>query len=111
MRLREAFYNLLSNAIKFIDKEPGKIEITTRFDDQQCTIIVADNGLGIPHEELERIFLPLRRLRAHRDRPGSGLGLHFTKNLIEQQGGQVWAESEPGSGSRFCVLLFRGPQG
>jgi signal transduction histidine kinase len=43
----------------------------------------------------------------HRDRPGSGLGLYFTKNLIEQQGGRVWAESELKQGSRFYVVLKR----
>jgi signal transduction histidine kinase len=110
VRLREAFYNLLSNAIKFIEKTPGKIDIGAQFDDQLCTIAIADNGPGIPPEDLERIFSPFRRLATHRDRPGSGLGLYFTKNLIEQQDGQVWAESAPGGGSCFFVRLRRGPR-
>ncbi len=110
VRLREAFYNLLSNAAKFTDTRPGRIWVGFQANDQQCVFEIADNGPGIPREELERIFVPFRRLPAHRDRPGSGLGLYFTKNLIEQQGGKVWAESEVGQGSRFFVQLRRNPR-
>jgi signal transduction histidine kinase len=106
-RLREAFYNLLSNAAKFIDKPQGRIEIGVEMSDQFCTFIIADNGPGIPADELKRIFVPFRRLHRHRDKPGSGLGLYFTKNVIEHQHGRVWAESELGQGSRFFIQLPR----
>ena len=101
------FYNLLSNAIKFIDKRQGRITIgcTTRDDD--CVFSFADNGSGIPAEELSRVFVPFRRLPAHRHIPGSGLGLYFAKAMVEQQNGRIWAESEPGTGSCFYVLLKR----
>jgi signal transduction histidine kinase len=69
---------------------------------------VADNGPGIPPDELERVFVPFRRLPRHRDRPGSGLGLYFAKTLVEQQGGRIWAESKPGQGAKFYVRLRRG---
>ena len=105
VRLREAFYNLLSNAAKFIDKQPGRIQVEVQQRGSDWVLVFADNGPGIPAEELERIFVPFRRLPMHRDQPGSGLGLYFTKNLIEQQGGRVWAEAELGQGSRFYVLL------
>jgi signal transduction histidine kinase len=107
VRLREAFYNVLSNAAKFIDKRPGQIvvEIETRGD--ECVFSFSDNGPGIPAEELQRIFVPFRRLPIHHDVPGSGLGLYFTKTLVEQQGGRVWAESGPGGGARFHVSLRR----
>ncbi len=107
VRLREAFYNLLSNAAKFIDKSPGRIAIECERHGPECWITIADNGPGIPGDELQRIFVPFRRLPIHRDKPGSGLGLYFTKTLIEQQGGRVWAESQPGEGSRFTVALKR----
>jgi signal transduction histidine kinase len=107
VRLREAFYNLLSNAVKFMDKRPGRIVIAAQVTPDECTISVADNGSGIPREYLDQIFSPFRRLRMHQDRPGSGLGLYFTKSLVEQQGGRVWAESELGQGSTFHVLLRR----
>lgn len=107
VRLREALYNLLSNAAKFIDKQPGAITISVEVRTDVCILCIADNGPGIPPEELERIFVPFRRLPAHRHLPGSGLGLYFTKTMIEHQGGRVWAESQPGQGSRFYVQLRR----
>jgi signal transduction histidine kinase len=107
VRLREALYNLLSNAVKFMDKRPGRIVVSAQATTDECIISIADNGSGIPREDLDRIFSPFRRLRMHHDRPGSGLGLYFTKNLVEQQGGRVWAESELGKGSTFHVMLRR----
>lgn len=105
VKVREAFYNLLSNAAKFIDKRPGRIEVTARVEGDDCIFCVADNGPGIPPDELQRIFVPFRRLPRHRNEPGSGLGLYFTKSLIEQQAGHVWVESEVGKGSQFYVVL------
>ena len=107
IRLREAFANILSNAAKFIDRRPGKVTIDAQERDGQCVIRFADNGPGIPREELDRLFGPFRRLPRHRDRPGSGLGLYFTRNLIVQQGGRIWAESTLGQGSTFCIQLPR----
>jgi signal transduction histidine kinase len=107
VRLREVFGNLLSNAAKFIDRRPGHVTVDVEERDGQCVIIFADNGPGIPAEERERLFAPFRRLAMHRDRPGSGLGLYFTKNLVTQLGGRIWVESEPGAGSRFHVQLPR----
>ena len=106
-RLREAFTNILSNAAKFIDRRPGKVTIDAEQRDGQWVIRFTDNGPGIPIEELSRLFGPFRRLPRHRDRPGSGLGLYFTKNLIMQQGGKIWAESTLGQGSTFCIQLPR----
>ncbi len=107
VRLREAFYNILSNALKFIDKEAGKIEITAEVTPETCTFAVADNGPGIPPEELDRIFSPFHRLNPQRGNPGSGLGLYFVRNLVEKEGGRVWAESQLGAGSVFFIMLNR----
>jgi two-component system, chemotaxis family, sensor kinase Cph1 len=104
-QLREVFFNLFTNAAKYIEGNSGRIEICARQETNQCVFTVADNGPGIPRDELERIFSPFRRLAAHRGIPGTGLGLYFTRNLVERQGGRIWAESEPGQGSRFFVLL------
>jgi signal transduction histidine kinase len=104
-RIREVFYNLLSNAAKFSDKRQGRIEIGCTKRDGECIFSVADNGPGIPAEELSRVFVPFRRLPNHRDVPGSGLGLYFAKTIVEQQGGRIWVESERGTGSTFFVLL------
>lgn len=110
VRLREALYNLVSNAVKFIDRSSGQVTISTRSDERGTTITVEDNGPGIPADELQRIFVPFRRLAQHRDSPGSGLGLFFAKSMIEDQGGHVWAESSPGKGSRFSILLPKRPE-
>ncbi len=104
-RIREVFYNLLSNAVKFSDKRHGRIEIGCAERETECVISIADNGSGIPSEELARVFVPFRRLPAHREVPGSGLGLYFAKTMVEQQQGRIWVESEVGVGSRFFVLL------
>jgi signal transduction histidine kinase len=109
VRLREALGNVLSNAVKFIDRRPGRIEIGCAAAEDVCTLYIADNGPGIPPEELERVFVPFRRLPQHRDRPGSGLGLYFAKTLVEQQGGRIWAESTPGQGAKFYIQLRRSP--
>ena len=104
-QIREAFYNLLSNAAKYIDKTPGRIEIGVAVESQECHISFADNGPGIPAEELSHVFTAFRRLTMHGDQPGSGLGLYFAKRLVEHQGGRMWVESEPGKGSCFYVAL------
>ena len=109
VRIREAVYNILSNAAKFIDKTPGRIEIKAETGDATCRLSIRDNGPGIPADELNRIFVPFRRLPMHCDQLGHGLGLYFTKQLIEGQGGRVWVESEPGRGSCFYVELRRPP--
>jgi signal transduction histidine kinase len=106
-RIREVFYNLLSNAVKFIDKRKGRIKVCCTMRDDECVFSIEDNGTGIPAEELSRVFVPFRRLPAHRGIPGSGLGLYFAKSIIEQQHGRIWVKSEVGSGSCFYVLLKR----
>jgi signal transduction histidine kinase len=110
-RLGEVFFNLLTNAVKFIDKRKGRIAIDFTTRDDECIFEVRDNGPGIPAEELERVFVPFRRLPSHRSVPGSGLGLYFTKAMVEQQNGRVWVESELGVGSSFFVLLKRAKSG
>ncbi len=105
VRLREVFYNLLSNAVKFIDKRPGTIDVSCTVRDDECIFAIADNGTGIPAEELARVFVPFRRLPTHREIPGSGLGLYFAKTIVEQQHGRIWVESQWGRGSCFFVLL------
>jgi signal transduction histidine kinase len=108
-RIREIFYNLLSNAVKFSDKRHGRIDVGCTRRNGDCIFSIADNGPGIPAEELSRVFVPFRRLPNHRDIPGSGLGLYFAKTIVEQQQGRIWVESEVGTGSRFYVLLKAAP--
>lgn len=107
VRLREAIFNILSNAVKFADKDPAKVTISVESHGENCQLAIADNGPGIPAEDLDRIFSAFRRLKLHQDKPGTGLGLYFAKSLIEQDGGRIWAESQPGDGSTFYLALKR----
>lgn len=107
VRLREACHNLLTNAIKFCHAEGGQIEIlATEATDQVC-LSITDNGPGIPSSEFERIFAPFHRIARDRAKPGSGLGLYFTKQLVEQFGGKISVASEFGKGATF-VMRFPG---
>ena len=100
-----------TEAIAFEEEiEFFEIEVEVEEQETQCVLSIKDNGPGIPKAELMNIFIPFRRLAEHQDHPGSGLGLYFTMHLIDREGGQVWAESKLGEGSRFCVALFRPPQ-
>jgi signal transduction histidine kinase len=104
-RFREVFYQLMSNAVKFMDKEPGVIRVTAERIGDEHVFCVADNGPGIAPTDQAKIFAPFQRLPHHRYRPGSGLGLYFVRRIVEQRGGRVWVDSEPGKGSRFYISL------
>lgn len=105
VRLREAFYNVLANAAKFLDKQPGRIRVEVSRNAREAIFAISDNGPGIPAEELHRVFAPFHRSAAHRDRPGTGLGLYFTKSIVEEAGGRVWVESQVGRGSTFFLAI------
>jgi PAS domain S-box-containing protein len=103
--LTQLFQNLLSNAIKY--HRPGvtpHIEIVTAHQEDQCIVEVRDNGLGIEREWFERIFLPLQRRHATNVK-GSGIGLATCKKIVSRAGGDIWVESELGSGSAFYFSL------
>ena len=103
--LKEVLFNLISNAIKYIDKQPGNIVIRSEIHDVEGVLIVQDNGPGIPQENIAQIFSPFKRLNQHQAIPGSGLGLYYSRYLVEKQGGRIWVTSEEGNGSQFYIAL------
>jgi PAS domain S-box-containing protein len=105
VRLLQVFQNLLMNAINYRGDSPPRVHIAAEpvADDYQFAI--ADNGIGIPPDQLERIFAPLHRLHAHKDIHGSGLGLAVCRKIIERHGGRIWVESMLGKGSTFFFTL------
>ncbi|MBL9083407.1 MAG: hypothetical protein JNK76_16445 [Planctomycetales bacterium] len=109
VRLRESFYNVLSNAVKYAPAATGVIKIDVRPHELGYEFSIADNGPGIPPQDLETIFAPFRRSSTHRDQPGSGLGLYFAKTLIDYQEGTIRAESKLGAGSTFYFVLKAPP--
>lgn len=105
-RLEQVFVNLLSNAIKF-NRPGGEVRIETTKTDGLVNIAIADTGIGIPSEELPRIFERFYRVDKARSRAvgGTGLGLSIVKHAVERMNGTIRAESQFGKGSRFTVQL------
>jgi signal transduction histidine kinase len=106
LQLREVFANLVANAVRYLDKEPGRVEITWEASGDCVRFTVADNGPGIPAELHPRLFEPFVRGPGAADRPeGSGLGLYFVRMVVEQGGGRIGLASTPGQGSRFWFTV------
>ncbi len=106
-RLEQALVNLLDNAVKF-NRPEGSVTIECGYTpEQQIRIAISDTGIGIPQEDLKRIFDRFYRVDKARARPagGTGLGLPIVKQVIERMGGTVSVESRLGGGSRFTILL------
>lgn len=104
IQLTQVFQNLIGNAIKYKSAEPPRISITAEKSDDDCTISVTDNGIGIDSQYTERIFGIFKRLHG-RELPGTGMGLAICKRIIERHQGRIWVESKPGKGSNFRFTL------
>ena len=104
-QLVQLFQNLIGNAIKFRGSEPPLIRVSARVRRKEWLFSVADNGIGIAPEQAENVFVIFRRLHAHSEYPGNGIGLSICKKIVEQHGGRIWVESEPGRGSTFQFTL------
>ena len=107
IRLEQAFVNLLDNAVKF-NRPGGEVRAEAiGTPDGRARITVADTGIGIPSEDLSRIFERFYRVDKARSREmgGTGLGLSIVKHTIERINGTVTVESQLGKGSTFTILL------
>jgi signal transduction histidine kinase/CRP-like cAMP-binding protein len=110
-KLRLVLDNLLSNAVKFT-QWGGRIRVIAGRRGRQVEIAVVDTGIGIPPQAIDRVFNRFEQVEHHMARryEGMGLGLAIVKEMVDLHGGQVWAESVPGRGSRFVVSLpIEGP--
>lgn len=95
--------NIVHNAIKFTPPE-GKIHVKTQVADAEATIMISDNGIGIPAEDVSRIFERFFQVdRSRKD--GTGLGLAIARHIVIAHGGKIWVESEEGAGTRFLFTL------
>ncbi|MGD1069581.1 MAG: PAS domain S-box protein [Bryobacteraceae bacterium] len=107
LRVTQILYNLLSNAVKFTPKG-GRIRIDAGIADGMARVALGDTGIGIPPEEHAAIFESFHQVGAGTGsgmREGTGLGLPITRRLVEEHGGRIWVESEPGKGSRFTFTI------
>ena len=105
-RLEQALLNLLANAIKF-NRPGGEVRVTARKADGDVKIVVADTGIGIPSQDLPRIFERFYRVDKARSRQvgGTGLGLSIARHVVESMNGKIKAESQLGRGSTFTITL------
>lgn len=101
--LRQVLVNLLGNAYKFTP-EGGRVSLRTWVADDSVQVAVQDTGRGIAADQLERIFERFSRAPGEKA-SGTGLGLTIARKIVEQHGGRIWAESAPGQGSTFRVML------
>ena len=99
--------NLVSNAIKYHSELPPLINISAKLEKDYWLFKVRDNGIGMEHEYLERIFQVFQRLHTQEEYPGTGIGLAICQRIVERHGGKIWVESELGKGSTFCFTIPR----
>ncbi len=107
VRLEQAFINLLDNAIKF-NRPKGEVRVAAQHTREgKVQVSISDTGIGIPSEDLPRIFERFYRVDKARSREmgGTGLGLSIVKHVVERMGGSVNVESQLGRGSTFTVIL------
>jgi two-component system, OmpR family, phosphate regulon sensor histidine kinase PhoR len=107
LRLEQAFLNLLANAIKF-NRPEGEVRVrVTQSDDGRVAVLISDTGVGIPSQDLPRIFERFYRVDKARSRQvgGTGLGLSIVKHVIERMTGTVTVDSQVGKGTIFQILL------
>ncbi len=109
-QLRQLFWNLIENALKFRDSARSpKIDVMlgegSRESSEYLTVLVKDNGMGIPENETDRVFEAFHRLHPRNTYPGAGLGLSFCRKIIESAGGSITVTSIVGEGSVFRVVL------
>jgi light-regulated signal transduction histidine kinase (bacteriophytochrome) len=105
-RLRQVFQNLITNALKY--QPPGRkpvVEVTGEMKNNSWLFSVTDNGIGIEKAYYDKIFMIFQRLHNRTEYPGTGIGLALCKKIVEQHGGRIWVESEPGKGSTFYFTL------
>ena len=102
-QINQVFLNLITNAVQAMPEERGTITLATHTDGDGVTVEVADDGAGIPPDVMDRIFDPF--FTTKEIGKGTGLGLSISYKIIEEHGGKISVESEPGLGTKFTVWL------
>jgi two-component system phosphate regulon sensor histidine kinase PhoR len=107
-RLKQVIVNLVENAIKY-NRPDGRVDVELELVDSEAIVSVRDTGIGIPEDDIPRIFERFYRVNKDRSRAvgGSGLGLAIVKHILEAHGTQIRVESRPGVGSTFSFRLKR----
>ena len=104
-QLRQLFQNIIGNALKFRSEARPRVDVGAKFEGDQWTFSIRDNGVGFDQRYAERIFGVFKRLHRNAEIPGTGIGLAICQRIIDRHGGRIWAESELGEGSCFYFTL------
>ena len=120
LQIRQLFQNLIANGLKYRRPDiPPHVMVSSRIipspdaggTEESCAITVEDNGIGFAPESADRIFGLFQRLHGRSQYEGAGIGLAVCKRIVERHGGTIKAESSPGKGTRFIVILpVHGPE-
>ena len=110
-QLAQLLQNLIGNAVKFhAPGAPPVVRVTARRTIGGRVVTVADDGIGIPEADQERIFAMFTRLHGREEYAGTGIGLAICRRIAERHGGRIYVESEPGRGAAFHTLLPDAPR-
>ena len=104
-QLVQLLQNLIGNAIKYRGERNPKVHVSAGEGCREWVFSVRDNGIGIDPKYFDRIFQIFQRLHGRGEYEGTGIGLAICKRILQQQGGRIWLESEPGQGSVFHFSL------
>jgi light-regulated signal transduction histidine kinase (bacteriophytochrome) len=103
--LARVFQNLIGNALKYRSQQTPRIHVGCASSSDGWIFSVADNGIGIRSEYVERVFEPFMRLHTQSQHPGTGLGLAICRQIVASHDGCIWLDSTPGAGSTFYFTL------
>jgi len=102
VQVQQVMLNLLRNAVEAMEhSEQRELTVSTKRSDDKTIVVVSDTGSGIAPEMLDRLFLPFSTSKEG----GMGVGLSISRTIVESHGGRIWAEANPGGGTRFCFSL------
>lgn len=105
LQLRQVVLNLISNAFKYRDERPLKVTVSAKLQKNGWMISIEDNGVGISETDLPKVSNLFYRVSGHSEIPGTGIGLSFSKQIIERHGGYLEVESKLGEGSQFSFFI------
>ncbi len=103
-RMEQVLVNLIHNAIKFTPSG-GRITVSARAEGDKLVVSVSDTGVGIPEDDLPRVFERFYKADRSRAGGGTGLGLAIAKHVVEAHGGRIWVESVEGRGATFRFTI------
>ena len=105
IQLQQLLQNLVTNSLKFRGDAPPRVHVSASEHEGGWRFEVQDNGIGIPPEQADRIFVIFQRLHSRERYTGNGIGLSIGKRIVERHSGSIWVEPRPEGGSVFCFTL------